>query len=95
MLEGDDTRGGAFAFFLRPHPGAFRQLMRPYPGEFAHFFLKNANAWGLARGGMGTAGIDCCITRKRVETRCSRDFAYVTARELSSTIMNFFGRLTI
>ena len=64
MLEGDDTRGGAFAFFLRPHPGAFRQLMRPHPGIFAHFFLKNANACGLARGlgggggGMGTAGID-------------------------------------
>ena len=66
MLEGDDPGGGAFAPFLRPHPGAFRQLMRPYPGEFAQCFEKNANARGLARGGrgggMGTAGIDWCIT---------------------------------
>ena len=63
MLEGDDNRGGAFAFFLRPHPGAFRQLMCPHPGEFAHSFKQNANAPGLARGGggMGTAGIDWCI----------------------------------
>ena len=56
MLEGDDTRGGAFALFLRPHPGAFGRLMCPHPGEFAHFLKKNANARGLARGGgMGTA----------------------------------------
>ena len=51
MLEGDDTRSGAFALFLCPHPGAFRRLMCPHPGEFAHFFKKNANARGLARGG--------------------------------------------
>ena len=51
MLEGDDTRGGAFALFLCPHPGAFRQLMCPNPGEFAHFFQKIANARGLAGGG--------------------------------------------
>ena len=51
MLEGDDTRGGAFALFLRPHPGAFRQLKCPHPGEFAHFFKKNANARWLAPGG--------------------------------------------
>ena len=35
------------------------------------------------------------FTRKKLETRCSRDFACVTAGELSSTITNFFGRLTI
>ena len=35
------------------------------------------------------------FTRKEVGTRCSRDFACVTAGELSSTIMNFFGRFTI
>jgi len=60
VLEGDVPGDGAFALFLRPHPGAVRQLMCPHPGEFAHFFLKNANARGLARGGggMGTAGID-------------------------------------
>ena len=60
MLEGDDPGGGAFALFLRPHPGAFRQLICPHPGEFAQFFVKNANARGLARGGggMGTAGND-------------------------------------
>ena len=44
MLEGDDPGGGAFALFLCPHPG-----------EFAHFFKKNANARGLARGGGGWA----------------------------------------
>ena len=38
--------------------------MCPHPGEFAQFFLKNANARGLARGGMGTAGIDWCIINK-------------------------------
>ena len=34
------------------------------------------------------------FTRKELETRCSRDFACATVGELSSTIMNFFGRLT-
>ena len=58
MLEGDDPGGGAFALFLRLHPGPFRQLICPHPREFAQFFVKNANARGLARGGMGTAGID-------------------------------------
>ena len=57
---GGDLGGRACALFLRPHSRAFRQLMGPHPREFAHFFQKNANAWGLARGGggMGTAGID-------------------------------------
>ena len=59
MLEGDDTRGGAFALFFRPHPGTFKQLMCPHSGEFAHFSLNNVNARGLAPGGgMGTAGIE-------------------------------------
>ena len=34
------------------------------------------------------------FTPKELGTRCSRDFALVTAGELSSTIMNVFGRLT-
>ena len=50
MSEGDDPGGGAFAFFLHPHPGAFRQIMCPHSGEFAQFILQNANARGLARG---------------------------------------------
>ena len=50
MLEGD-TRGGAFAFFLCPHPVAFRQLMCLHPGVFDHFFFKNAYDRGLAGGG--------------------------------------------
>ena len=58
MLEGDDTRCGAFALFLRPHPGAFRQLVCPHPGEFAHFFEKNANARGLARVGGAWAPLE-------------------------------------
>ena len=32
---------------------------------------------------------------KKLGTRCSRGFACATAGELSSTITNFFGRLTI
>ena len=36
------------------------------------------------------------FTRKERGTRCARDFACAaTAGELSSTITNFFGRLTI
>ena len=50
MLEGD-TRGGAFALFLCPHPVAFRQLMCLHPGVFDHFFFKNAYDRGLAGGG--------------------------------------------
>ena len=34
------------------------------------------------------------FTRKELGTRCSRHSACATAGELSSTIMNFFGRLT-
>ena len=34
------------------------------------------------------------FTRKELGTRCSRNFACAIAGELSSTIMNFFGRLT-
>ena len=37
----------------------------------------------------------CIFTRKKLGTRCSRDFACATAGELSSTITNFFGRLKI
>ena len=76
MLEGNDTRGGAFALFLPPHPGAFRQLVCPHPGEFAHFLKKNANSWGLARGGMGTAGIDWCITSGITITRAIYTFGW-------------------
>ena len=35
------------------------------------------------------------FTRKELGTYCSRDFAYTTTGELSSTITNFFGRLTV
>ena len=35
------------------------------------------------------------FTRKELGIRCSSDFAYATAGELSSTITNFFGCLTI
>ena len=34
------------------------------------------------------------FTRKELGTHCSRDFACATIGELSSTIMNVFGRLT-
>ena len=35
------------------------------------------------------------FTGKELGIRCSRDFACATAGELSSTITNFFGRLTM
>ena len=35
------------------------------------------------------------FTQKELGIRCSRDFACETAGELSSTIMSFFGRLTV
>ena len=35
------------------------------------------------------------FTRKELGTRCSRDFACTSTGELSSTITNFFGCLTI
>ena len=43
----------------------------------------------------GTSFSVCIFTRKKLGTRCSRDFACATAGELSSAITNFFGRLTI
>ena len=99
-LEGDDTRCGAFAFFLRPHPGAFRHLMCPHPGEFAHL-KKNAKAQGLAWGwgGMGTAGIDWCITlrvmwrfspRPNVETLIERLRNKLMPRRHTDTIVKWF-----
>jgi len=58
VLESDDPGGRAFAHILRPHPGAF-SICVPTPGNLPTFVKKkNANARGLARGGMGTAGID-------------------------------------
>jgi len=53
-----DPGGGAFALFLRPHRGAFGGLSVPTPGYLPSERKKNANARGLARGGMGAAGID-------------------------------------
>ena len=43
----------------------------------------------------GTPLSICSFTRKKLGSRCSRNFACATAGELSSTITNFFGRLTI
>ena len=44
--------------------------------------------------------LQICLTgftflRGELGTRCSRDFVCETADELSSTITNFFGRLTM
>jgi len=52
-----DPGGGAFAFFFGSSPGHLTDLFIPIPGNLP-FKKKNANARGLARGGMGTAGID-------------------------------------
>ena len=43
----------------------------------------------------GTPFIVHIFTRKELGTRCSRDFARATADELSPTITNFVGRLTM
>ena len=37
----------------------------------------------------------CIFTQKKLGTHCSRGFACAAAGELSSTITNFYGRLTI
>ena len=63
MLEGDDPAGGAFALFLRPHPGAFRELMCAHPGEFAQFFKKNAP--GVSPGGGGWALLELTDALKK------------------------------
>ena len=41
-----------------PGGGAFALFFHPYPREFATQDKKSANARGLAREGMGAAGID-------------------------------------
>ena len=84
MLEGDYSRGGAFALFLRLHPGAFRQLMCPHPGEFAHLFSKMLMPGGLARGGMGTARIDWCIIVFQLRSQESKLFKNVKQIKLKS-----------
>ena len=51
------TVDGAFALFLRPHPGGFDTQESPPPG-ICHSRQKNANAWGSAgvREGSGVLG---------------------------------------
>ena len=54
-----------YCLLYDPGGGACASLQGPHPGEFANFIKKkSANARGLARGGggMGTGGIDWCIT---------------------------------
>ena len=56
------TEDGAFALFLRPHPGEFDSSSVPTPREFAIQGKKKANARESARGGgLGAGGIDWCI----------------------------------
>ena len=59
---------GAFALFLRPHPGGFDSSRVPTPGYLPSKAKKNANARGSVRGGgggrLGAGGIDWCITSK-------------------------------
>ena len=50
-----------FAFKPYPGGGAFALFFHPHPREFATQNKKSANTRGLARGGMGAAGIDWCI----------------------------------
>ena len=44
-MESDDTRGGAFALFLRPHPDHLDSLCVLTPGNLP-MFKKYANARG-------------------------------------------------
>ena len=48
------TENGAFALFLRPHPGGFDSIRVPTPGNLPSKAKKNANAWGW----LSAAGID-------------------------------------
>ena len=68
------TEDGAFALFLRTHPGAFDSSRVPTPGNLPSKEKKNANAGGQpgGGGGLGAAGIDWCINNKILNsTRCS------------------------
>ena len=61
-----DGGRGICPFFSSPPRGIW-QLKSPNPREFAIQGKKNANARGWAwrgGGGLGTTGIDWCITRK-------------------------------
>ena len=53
----DDPGGGAFAFCFDPSLGHLTDLFVPTSGNLP-FKKKSANARGVARGGMGTDGID-------------------------------------
>ena len=59
------TEDGAFALFLRPHPGGFDSSRVPTPGNFPSkakkMLMQRGQAGkgaGLGRGALGTAGID-------------------------------------
>jgi len=54
--------GGICPLPLSPPQGSCEGKC-PHPRKFAIQGKKNANARGLAQGGMGTVGIDRCITR--------------------------------
>ena len=45
------TEDGAFALFVRPHPGGFDSSGVPTPGNLPSKAKKIANAWGSAWGG--------------------------------------------
>jgi len=54
--------GWAFDHSVSFNSGAFDYQILPGGGEFDQFFLEKSNARGIARGGMGTLGIDSYIT---------------------------------
>jgi len=58
-----DPGGGAFALFLCPHHRAVVKVSVPTPRNLPSKVKKMLMPGGLAQGGMGTAGIDRCITR--------------------------------
>ena len=62
------TEDGTVALFSRLHPGGFDSSRIPTSGNLPSN-AKNANARGSARGVLGAAGIDCCIT----DPKTSRD----------------------
>ena len=70
---------------VRPYSGQ-KTCCRPLSSRKIHTFASLS---------YGTPFCIRIFTRKELGTRCSRDFAYMTVGELSSTITNFFGRLTI
>ena len=57
------TEDGAFALFVRPHPGGFDSSGVPTPGNLPSKAKKLLMPGGEPGGVLGAGGIDWCITK--------------------------------